>query len=243
MERTVSYDAALFLSGERHYLVAPMSGTVVDVLVEVTETVEPGQPVAYVQTPGRQHRESVMLEIINALEKNGQLEERSRQELLTALLKVGSGAESAPESEIVSPRGGQVVALDLAPGQLVSAGASVGLVRATGAGRPEVVAFVTSDDALRLRDGMAARVHVGSPGGGDERILPGRVTEVSRRPDVPPGWLSNRGLAIPRQPHLLRVALENDEADFPMNDVIGVSLQIVLGQESIASLLAPRSGG
>ena len=238
VEHTATYDAVLVLPGERHYLVAPVSGTVVDVLVEVTDTVVPGQPIAYVQTPGGQQRGAVIGEIINALEKSGQLEEGSRKELLQALLDVGSGAESAPESQIVSPHGGQVVALDLAPGQAVSAGAFVGLVRTTTAGQPEVVAFVSPDDAARLRVGMEARVS-----GGDERVLPGRVTDVSPRADAPPRWLADRGLAIPQRPHQLRVALADDEPDLPMADGIGVSLQIVLGRESLASVLVSGSGG
>ena len=243
VERTASYDAVLILPGERHYLVAPVSGTVVDVLVEVTDTVVLGQPIAYVQTPGGQQRGAVIGEIINALEKSGQLEEGSRKELLQALLDVGSGAESAPESKIVSPHGGQVVALDLAPGQAVSAGAFVGLVRTTTAGQPEVVAFVSPDDAGYLRVGMEASVSVGSLGGGDERVLPGRVIDVSPRTDAPPRWLADQGLAIPQRPHQLRVALADDEPDLPMADGIGVSLQIVLGRESLASVLVSGSGG
>ena len=238
VERTASYDAVLVLPGERHYLVAPVSGTVVDVLVEVTDTVVPGQPIAYVQTPGGQHRGAVIGEIINALENSGQLGEGSRKELLQALLEVGSSAESAPESQIVSPHGGQVVALDLAPGQAVSAGAFVGLVHTSAAGQPEVVAFVSPDDAGHLRVGMEARVSVGG-----ERVLPGRVTDVSPRADAPPRWLADRGLAIPQRPHQVRVALVDDEPDLPMGDGIGVSLQIVLGRESLASVLVSGSGG
>ena len=239
VERTVSYDATLFLPGERHNVVAPVSGTVAAVLVEVADTVEPGQPVAYVQTPGGKHRQSVMLEIIQALEQRGQLQARDRRELLNALLDVGSGDESASRSEVFSPRGGQVVALDIVPGQTVSAGDSVGLVRETGTGRPEVVAFVSPDEALRLRSGMTARVRVGSAGGGNERIIPGRVADVSTRVTAPPGWLADRVPAIPRRSHRLQVTLLNDEPELPMEDLIGVSLQIVLGQASLASLLAP----
>lgn len=243
VERTVSFDAALFPPGERHNLVAPVSGTVTDVLLDVTDTVASGQPVAYVQTRGGQHRESVVLEIINALGKSGKLEDRDRQELLTALLDIGLDTESASRSEIVSPHGGQVVALDLAPGQVVSAGASVGLVRTTEAGRPEVVAFVSPDDAERLRPGMEARIRVGGSGDGEERLFSGRVSDVSAREESPPGWLSDRGLAIPLRPHRLRVVLVNDEADLPMREVMGVSLQIVLGHESLASLLTTGGGG
>lgn len=239
VERTVSYDAVVLLPGEHHHLVAPASGTVADVLVEVTDTVSPGDPVAYVQTTGVQHRESVILEITNALEMSGQLEEEDRQGILKALSDVGSRGESASQSAVVSPRGGEVVALDIVPGQVISAGASVGLVRTTRDGEPEVVAFVTPDDAVRLKAGMAARVRVGSAVVADERIFQGRVTDVSKRAYSPPGWLSNRGLAIPRRSHRLGVTLVNDGTEHPLGDLTAVSLQIVLGQTSLASLLAP----
>ena len=242
VERTVSYEATLILPGDRHYLVAPVSGTVVDVLVNVSDSVAPGQPVAYVQTPGGQHRESVILEIINVLEKSGQLGTGSRQELLQALLDVGSGVESAYESEIVSPDGGEVVTLDLAPGQPVSAGASVGLVRTASAGRPEVVAFVSPDDAARLEAGMEAHVSVHGPGGGAARAFPGRVAHVSSSEVKPPQWLLAQGLAIPHQSHQMRVSLEGDEPGIPIADGAAVSLRVVLGRESIAFLLAPGGG-
>ena len=243
VDRTVSYEAALVLPGERHNLVSPVSGTVVDVLVEVTDTVASGQPIAYVQTSAAQHRELVIMGIIDALEESGQLMEGSQRELLQALLAVGSAAESAAKTEIISPYEGEVVALDLAPGQAVHADASVGLVRAASAGQPEVVAFVSPEDAVRLRVGMEAHVNVCSPGGGVGRVFLGRVADVSARAGAPPKWLSDQGLAIPQQPHQLRVALVGDKPDLPMADGAGVSLCIVLGRESFASLLVPGGGG
>ena len=142
VERTMSLEAALVLPGERHHLVAPASGTVKDVLVEVMDTVAPGQPVALIRPPDAQHWESVIVGIINGLEKGGQLEEDTLIELLQALLVAGSAASSTAQMEVTSPYGGEVVALNLAPGQAVDAGASVGLVRAASTSRPEVVAFI-----------------------------------------------------------------------------------------------------
>ena len=242
VERTVSYEATLLLPGDRHLLVTPVSGTVVDVLARVTDTVAPGQPIAYVQTPGGQHRESVIVEIIDALEKSGRLDEETRQELLQALLDVGSGAGSASESEIRSPGEGEVVTLNLAPGQPVSAGAIVGLVRTTKAGQREVVTFVSPDDAARLEAGMKAHVGVDGRGAGAIEVFQGRVAHVSPTAAEPPPWLQAQGLAIPQERHELRVALEEGEAGIPMADGAGVSLRVVLGHRSLASLLAPGGG-
>ena len=243
VERTMSLEAARVLPGERHSLVAPASGTVEEVFVEVTDTVAPGQLVARIRPSDVQHWESVIVGIINALEKGGQLEEATRMELLQALLVPGSAASSTDQIEVTSPHGGEVVALNLAPGQAVDAGASVGMVRAASTSRPEVVAFISPGDAARLSAGMEARVSFGVPDDGGRQVFQGQVAEVSARPGPPPKWLADQGLAIPQQGHLLRVALAGNEPDVLPADGAVVSLRIVLGRESLVSLLAPGSGG
>ena len=135
-----------------------------------------------------------------------------------------------------------MVALNLTPGQAVDAGASVGLVREASTNRPEAMAFISPSDAANLSAGMEARVTLGGPADGGGQILQGQVAEVSARPATPPKWLADQGLAIPQQAHLLRVALTGDEPDVLPADGAVVSLRIVLGRESLASLLAPGSG-
>ena len=243
VEFAKSYEAALVLPGERHYLVASVPGTVLDVLVEATDTIAPGEPIANLQTSAEvQHWESVIVGIVDAMRERGQLADGNQGELLQALLDARVDAESTYEAELVSPYAGEVVALDLTPGQAVSAGDSVGLVRTDSAGQPEVVAFISPDDAARLRAGMEAQVSVGSTGDGAGRIISGQVTDVSGRPDTPPQWLADRGLDIPQQPHQLQVALTGDVQGLPMVDGLSVSLRIVLGRESLVSLLAPGGG-
>lgn len=243
VERTMSLDAALVLPGERYYLVAPASGTVENVFVEVKDTVAIGQPVAHIRPSDAQHWESVIVGIINGLEKGGQLEEETRVELLQALLVAGPSVSSQAQIEVTSPYGGEVVALNMAPGQAVNAGASVGLVRADSTRRPEVVAFISPDDAASLSAGMEARVAFDDSDDGGRQVFQGRVEEVSARPSTPPKWLADQGLAIPQQAHLLRVALVGDETNVLLSDGSVVSLRIVLGRESFASLLRPESGG
>ena len=240
VERTASYQGALVLPGERHYLVAPASGAVADVLVEAQDTVVPGQTVAYLRTSAAQHWEQVIAGIIDGLTQNAQLEEGARRELLQTMVVAGSAAESSSLAEIVSGHEGEVVALDLEPGQLVSTGDSVGLVRTSTEDRMEVVAFVSPDDAARLHAGMEAQISLDSPGVGEGQVLPGQVIDVSAGPDLPPPWLLGHGLDIPPQPHRLRVVLAEGAQDFSMADGAAVSLCIVLGRQSLASLLAPR---
>ncbi|MYD50013.1 MAG: HlyD family efflux transporter periplasmic adaptor subunit [Dehalococcoidia bacterium] len=243
VERTVSVEAALVLPGERHYLVAPASGTVEDVFVAVTDTIAPGQPVARIRPSDAQHWESVIVGVINGLEKGDQLEEEARIELLQALLVAGSAASSTAQMEVASPYGGEVIALNLAPGQAVDGGASVGLVRAASTSGPEVVALVAPSDAATLSAGMEARVSFGGPDDGGRQVFQGRVAEVSARPSTPPKWLADQGLAILQQAHLLRVALAGNEPDVLPADGAVASLRIVLGRESLVSLLASGSGG
>ena len=241
VERTVSYEATALLPGDRHYLVAPVSGTVVDVLVKVTDTVAPGQPIAYVQPSETQYLESALVRFLSALEESGQLPEGSRLELLQELLAAGPSTEFVPAAVIMSQDGGEVVTLDLEAGQILVAGAFVGLVRTEAAGQPEVVAFVSPDDAVRLKAGMEAHVSVHSSGSGGARVFQGRVAHVSPSEARPPQWLQAQGLAIPQRPHQMRVSLEGDEPDVPVADGAVVSVRVVLGRESLAFLLA--SGG
>lgn len=242
VERTVSYEATLLLPGDRHYLVAPVSGTVVDVLVKATDTVAPGQPIAYVQPSETQYLESALVRFLSALEEAGQLPEGSRLELLQELLAAGPSTEFVPTAVIMSSDGGQVVTLDLVAGQTLVAGDSVGLVRTASAGRPEVVAFVSPDHAARLKAGMEADVSVHSSGSGAAQVFQGRVEHVSPSEAKPPQWLQAEGLAIPQRPHQVRVSLVGDEPDIPVADGAVVSLRVVLGRESLAFMLAPGGG-
>ena len=233
--------STLFLvsPGERQSVVAPVSGTVTGVLVAETDRVARGQPLAYVQTLAAQQRESVIVEIIDTLEKKGRLTEGAREELLLTLLAAGWATE--PLSEIVSPGDGKVVSLDVMDGQPVTEGDSVGFVRLDSTGPPEVVAYVSPVDAARLEAGMEASVGVAVTGGRPDRIFQARVAEVSRRADEPPRWLLERRLTIPQEPHLLRVTPAEAWPDIPADDA-NVSLRVVLGRETLASLLAPGSG-
>ncbi len=242
VERTMPFEGALVLPGERHELVAPVSGTVEDVLVEVSDTVAPGQPVVRIRPSDAQRWESVIVGVIDALEQSGRLDEETRLAVRQALLVAGPGASSADPIEVSSPSGGAVVALNLAPGQAVDAGASIGLVLAAATSRPEVVAFVSPRDAARLSAGMEARVRFGGPDGNGGRVFQGRVAEVSAQPAPPPEWLADQGFAIPPQAHLLRVALAGDARAVLPPDGPGVSVRIVLGRESLVSLLTRGSG-
>ena len=239
VDRAATFDAVLISPGERQSVVAPVSGTVTEVLVAETATVVKGQPIAYVHAFAVQQRESAIVEIINTLEKEGRLTEGAREDLLLTLLTAGGTTE--PRTEIVSPTDGKVVSLDLVDGQPVTEGDSLGFVRLDSTDPPEVVAYVSPVDAVRLEAGMEASVGFAIADDTPDRVLPARVSEVSRRADEPPRWLLDRGVTIPQEPHLLRVTPAEAWPDIPDDDA-NVSLRVVLGRESLASLLAPGSG-
>lgn len=109
--------------------------------------------------------------------------------------------------------------------------------------RPEVVAFISPSDAAIIRAGLEARVDLGGSDDGGRQVFHGKVEEVAARPGTPPAWLADKGLAVPQQAHLLRVALMGREPDVHLVDGAVVSLRILLGRESLVSFLTPGSGG
>lgn len=178
----------------------------------------------------------------NRMFRERALERRGRQEPLDDRLQI-----TAPHEWLMV--GGLVlVVVTLALyGTLVRVDRSVSydaalVVPGAAPARPEAVALVSPADAARLRVGDRAQVRIGGPGG-DERVIPGQVVEVSAGLDSPPEWLSDQVSAIPRQPHLVRVALDQQGAGPPVDSAGGASLRIVLGREALVSLLVPRSAG
>lgn len=238
IDRTASFQATVVAPGERHYVDAPVSGSVTDVLVEVGESVVPGQAIARVQTSPAQYDESSILAIVEALDQNGLLMGRDRAETLQALLAANSAAgQAASAFEIVAPRPGQVVEVALVDGQSVAWGDPVALIRAETAGEKEAVALISSRDAARLNAGMDVEVSARAPGQGGPIMLSGRIASVSARLDTPPRWLVDNSPNVPQRPHMLSVELLDAGSGPPIADGTAASLRIVVGSSSFASLL------
>ena len=241
VERSLSYETVVVLPGERYPVPAPVSGTVLEVLAEVGDTVEPGQVIARVRpaVPGPQVAEAQRLSGLLA-PKAGQ-DDRTAADLLVALLAL-AGTPSVEASDagtdVASVAGGEIVSLGLAPGMPVSAGEPVALVRTVASGPPEALALVPSGDARRLEAGMAARVSVAG-GSRDASVYAAEVAAVSERAVTPPDWLVSLGVSAPAGSHLVRVPLTGDGAGEAVADGSAGSLRVVLGQSSFLSLLAP----
>ena len=244
VERSVSYDAVVVLPGDRYPVSAPVSGTVVEVLAEVGDTVAPGQAIARVRPPADQQTDAGARLLSGLLaEEAGQDDEAAADLLLLLLALAGAGDAGGPAAgvDVVSVTGGEIMALGAAPGMPVSAGEQMALVRAAAPGPPEALALVPSGDAWRLEAGMEARVSV-ARGDRQDGIHPAEVADVSERAVTPPAWLEDLGVSGPAGSHLVRVPLVDDGAAGAVVDGSTGSLRVVVGRSSFLSLLAPGSG-
>ncbi len=243
VERSLSYDAVVVLPGERHSVTAPVTGTVVEVMVEVGDTVEPGQAIARVRTHADQQWESATLRLTELLREDEGQEDGASAELLRILLAATSaeaGGGFAVGGDIVSLIGGEVVSISLVTGHPVAAGDLVALVRTDTPGPLEAVALIPTGDAAGLDAGMKARVRV-TGGNGDAEVIQAQVASISERTVTPPGWLSELGLRAERG-HLMRVTLADGPPASAVADGQIGALQVVLGRSSFLSLLAPGGG-
>ncbi len=242
VERSLSYDAVVLLPGERHPVSAPVSGTVVEVLAKVGDTVESGDVIARVRPPAEQRRDSEARRLSELLaEEAGQDDERAADLLLLLLLALASAEDEGVSGvgvDVVSVTGGEIMTLNLAPGTPVSAGGPVAVVRAAVSGPPEALALVPSDDTWRLEAGMAARVSV-ARGNREASIYPAEVAAVSARAVTLPEWLEGLGISAPAGSHLVRVRFEDVGMGDAVTDGSMGSLRVVLGRSSFLSLLAP----
>ena len=204
IERRLTTECLLLRPGDRHAVLAELSGTVTDVLVGEGDPVRSGQAVARVRRPELRRSIRIARARIDALEARaaeGQLR-AARAELADLELVEAVG------DVIVSPYTGAVTALALTPGQPVTAGTEVARVRA-GSGGMEAVAFIAPGHAAEVAAGMTARVLVPAPDGRPPAVLEADLREVASRPATAPGWLAEFGFAAPDRGHLVRLSLRS----------------------------------
>ena len=244
VERSLSYDAVVVLPGERYPVSAPVSGTVVEVLAELGDTVGPGQVIARLRPPVEQQQDSEMRRLLRSLVERLNRSDDTVADLLQLPLALASDGEvggSGAGVDIVSVTGGEIMILDLAPGMLVRAGELVALVRDASSGPPEALALVPSNDAGRIEAGMTARVSV-ARANQEATIYPAEVSAVSARAVAPAEWLVDLGMSAPEGSHLVRVRLEDTGSGDAVADGSTGALRVVLGRSSFLSLLAPGGG-
>ena len=205
IERRLTTECVLIRPGDRRAVLAEVSGTVADVLVDTGDAVQTGQAIVRVRRP--ELRRSIRI----ARARVAALETRPPGERLRAVRAELADLEmlEAVGDVIVSPYAGEVTGLALTPGQPVTGGAEVAWVRSGTAGSMEAAAFVAPAAAAQVAAGMAARVLVPVQGGRGVSVLEADLLEISARPTTAPGWFAGLGFAAPDRGHLVRLSLRS----------------------------------
>lgn len=241
VERRLTTECFLVRPGDRHAVLAALSGTVTDVLVDAGDAVQAGQVVARVGRP--ELRRSIRI----ARARMAALEAGSPGAPLQAVRAELAELEMIEEvgDVIVSSHTGVVTALALTPGEAVSAGEQVARVRTGAATGMEAVAFIAPERAPSVTAGMAARVLVPAAdgrGGGGASVLEAELLEVSARPTIAPGWLAELGFATAGRGHLLRLSLRS-APERTLADGEACRLDIVTGRLAPIRFLARAGSG
>ena len=238
IERRLTTECLLVRPGDRHAVLAELSGTVADVLVDTGDAVQSGQAVARVRRPELRRSIRIARARIDALETRpaGEQLRAAREELadLEMIEEIGD--------IIVSPYTGEVTALALTPGQPVAAGAEVARIRTGPAGRMEAVAFVGPADGAQVAVGMAAQVLVPAPAGRGVSVLQADVTGVSARPTTAPAWFAGLGFPAPDHGHLVRLSLRS-EPDRTLADGAPCRIDVVTLRQAPIRFMAGAGSG
>ena len=238
IERRLTTECLLVRPGDRHAVLAELSGTVADVLVDTGDAVQSGQAVARVRRPELRRSIRIARARIDALETRpaGEQLRAAREELadLEMIEEIGD--------VIVSPYTGEVTALALTPGQPVAAGAEVARIRTGPAGRMEAVAFVGPADGAQVAVGMAAQVLVPAPAGRGVSVLQADVMGVSARPTTAPAWFAGLGFPAPDHGHLVRLSLRS-EPDRTLADGAPCRIDVVTLRQAPIRFMAGAGSG
>ena len=244
VERGLAVKTVLVQPGERHAVVSPVSGIVVETLAETGDLLDAGQAIARVRVPEAAREARITRRIVDAVEDRIRHAEGTpatalREALFEAARDELEAVELLVGESIVAPSAGTLEAPDLVPGRALRAGETIARIRSV-RGQPEGVwhalSFVSPQDARRLAAGMAAEVRVALPETPGTSTLEARVLEISLRPAAVPEWLADLGLSTPDPSHLVRLVL-NDPPHLSLANGTGGLARIVLGEQSPAALL------
>ena len=238
IESRLTTECLLVRPGDRRAVLAELSGTVAEVLVDTGDAVRSGQAIARVRRPELRRSIRVARARVAALETQppGDRLRTTRAELadLEMIEAVGD--------VIVSPFAGEVTALAMTPGEPVAAGAEVARIRMGSAGSLEAVAFVAPAQAAQLAAGMAARVLAATPDGRGMSVLEADLLEISARPTAAPGWFAGLGFPAPDRGHLVRLPLRS-APERALADGAPCQLDVVTGRWAPIRFLARAGSG
>ncbi|MDE2815558.1 MAG: HlyD family efflux transporter periplasmic adaptor subunit [Chloroflexota bacterium] len=234
VEQSVSARCVFAQPGDRFAVVADFSGTVVDLLVEVGDEVEAGQPIARLRSPELRREIAIARSRVAILEGKDAATSAAldvaRSEL-TAL----EARESAGEF-LTTPYGGIITVYDLSLGQSVAVGTTVANVRVADRDELEAVAVVLPESAMRLAVGMEAHILALGHDGRDTEALQAEVTSISTQAVTPPHWLTAFGLSAMPRGHVVGLVLLQGPPSV-LADGDPCQLRIVVRKASPARLL------
>ena len=240
IERTLSSECVLLRSGDRYSVISAVTGNVEEILVEVGDSVEAGQPLARIRAPRTEHHLRIARARVERLEKEleGSPGGLTHQALFAARSDVIE-LESLLEAGqfVLSPEAGQITAQSLVPGQRVLVDAEVATIRKGDDNRLEAVTLIPPDRARFIQRGQRTKIFPSAFTAG-VRVIQAQVSSVSDRSITPPEWLTSLGLETPPG-HMVRVAVPEDAVPL-VDDGDRCSLRIVFGEHPPVRLLWPR---
>lgn len=238
VERSVTVQSVLVLAGERHAVVSPVAGIVVDSPVRAGIQLEIGQQIARMRPLGGGHLAERAIALAEFVERGsgGPAEQESLISALRAELSGIEGTERTAYS-LVSPYEGTVTSHSLTLGQPLAVGDVVAQIRGPSEGTAEALAFITPDLATVVSPGMVGQLRVEGSAGGTRPPYAAEVLSVSDRPVSPPPWVEDFGFPLERNLHLVRASVEADPAAV-IADGAHASFRIVLGRNPPIALLA-----
>ena len=205
VERSLSSGCVLAHPGERYRVISDITGNVIDVPVDVGDSVEVGQPIAVVKIPELSRHVALARARLSTLEA---IPDASPDALALARSELLELESLWASGEVVaSPYSGEVAAYHLVQGQVVEVGGEVADIRVGSESELEAFAFVPPEGAARLEVGMKAHVLTAALRRGGSPALDAEVREVSPRPVTPPGWLADFGLVPTTRSHLVRLSM------------------------------------
>ena len=234
--RSVTVDGVLIKPGTRHEIVSVEPGHLVKFQVALGDQVEEGDPIAS-QTVPELEREIIALhdqrEILEAgiREAGGDSTHPFLTSIHETLLQME--ARRAAKEVIVSHMSGEVMALEIAPGDYLPAGSVVAQLRDQRSQALQAVLQVAPRMAKRFRVGMEALVEVVMPDG-VVREVKGEIASMT--PGPLPNWLAAFQPESTDYFHRIDIIF-HPESELAVPDGTPCRAHIVLGRHSLIALL------
>lgn len=233
--RGVTIDGVLIEPGARHEIVSTEPGYLVEFLVVPGDRVEAGDPIARQSVPELERETSALRDRVEMLKTELSQVAGGLRSLLAsaevALLQME--AQRSARELIVSPIGGEIMALRSAPGEYLQAGGAVAELRDAEDQPLQAVLRVSPRMAQRIQTGMQASIEVVMPDGATRRV-DGEVASVT--PGPLPNWLATLPPAAPAATHRIDVLLRQT-SDLSVPDGTPCRARIVLGRHPLAEFV------